>query len=498
MYAASRSAYSGASRPRRWTWQLVVVDIYGRAGRWTEAADAFDAFVVESFGSATSRNPTLGRLPLPEEPGGELMTADGVAAAAELWASVHPSPLAHAVGAYIKLNKVDGAAWTLLFLRTSLSADFARAVADVDIAVSPADNEDEGDDFGGGEKRPLGPPDPAWVANAVRGFARLGRWGLITEVLSPEICDWASDDSGPEGNKRVEAFQLALDSLKSFLEHKSRVKRPAPGQIDGAKACLKAMEGIRGNLQDRTVVERDAQCRSTAEIPKEDVKDVKERRGQEKEGATGFGRLPESATVMATATLYPRQGDLESDRDADLPPIEDSDDDAARSVGDQEQRAIYAEALQWLMVVRGTEGHVRKPGGEMTPLMPLSDAWSQDWAGADVASIARLLRLRAANLEQETVLEAVRQAWVEDSVEGHEADRRRSAAFALYEAGLEAGVLTEDLHWTSPTAGVVDLHCGDYRKNRAVPLAALHLVLTDMLRKHAFEEEVSLWDVGFT
>lgn len=461
------------------------MDIYGRGGRWAEAADAFDAFVGESFGNATNANVSWGRLPLPEEPGGDLMTADGEAAAVELWSSVHPSPLAHAVTAYIKLNKVDAAARTLSSLRTSLTA-----AASLDAGYGDGDTDDPSRDSkscGEEEALPLGPPDPAWVAIAVRGFARMGRWDLITEVLCPEVCGWASDDAGPNGDERAGGFQLVLSSLKSFLEHKSRVKKPVPGQVLGAKACLEIIEGIGGDLQgwagdDVGGAQRGPVTETLGEAQEEVVVMV--------DGASERS-VGSSSTASVLHSLH--QG-LESVEDRAFSSGEYSDGDTRRAV-EQEQRAIYVEALHWLMVVE-TEGYGPAPLGEASSSRSSSEALREDYAAADDGAIARLLRSRAAALEHKAVLEAIRRAWKQDSFEDRGADRRRSAAFALYEAGVETGVVEEDMHWTSPTAGVLDLHCGDYRQNRAVPLAALHLVLKDMLRKYAFEQEVSLKECG--
>lgn len=451
-----------------------MVDIYGRGGRWAEAADAFDAFVGESFGNATNTNVSWGRLPLPEEPGGNLMTADGEAAAAELWSSVHPSPLAHAVTAYIKLNRVDAAARTLSFLRTSLTAASS---------VGPGRGDGDTDDSsscGEEEELPLGPPDPAWVAIAVRGFARMGQWDLITEVLCPEVCGWASDDAGPNGSERAGSFQLVLNSLKSFLEHKSRVKKPVPGQALGAKACLEIIEDIGGDIRGWA---GDGVGGAQYQPGTEALGDAQE---EVVEGGSGKS-TGSSSTLSVLHSLH--QG-LESVEDPAFSSGEDSDGDMRRAV-EQEQRAVYVEALHWLMVVE-TEGYGPAPLGEAASSRSSSEAPREDYAAADDGAIARLLRSRAAALENKAVLEAIRRAWKQDSLEGRGADRRRSAAFALYEAGVDTGVVEEDTHWTSATAGVLDLHCGDYRQNRAVALAALHLVLKDMLRKYAFEQEVSL------
>ena len=167
----TRGVYASPSRPPRqwqWPWRLVVVDIYGRAGRWAKVTSAFDAFLGEmtfppgaaaEAGAASGgdppveagRAPELARLPLPEERGGsasvvgsgnigaapatptvaavdavggvgEVAAADIAAGAAtpalvEPWPSIHPSPLAHAVTAYLKHGRVEEAGKKYNFFR---------------------------------------------------------------------------------------------------------------------------------------------------------------------------------------------------------------------------------------------------------------------------------------------------------------------------------------------------------------------------------------------
>ncbi|CAN0243461.1 unnamed protein product, partial [Laminaria digitata] len=216
----TRGVYASPSRPPRqwqWPWRLVVVDIYGRAGRWAKVSSAFDAFLgemtfppsgvagdaaaaVAAGGSAGAgagapppvegeRVPQLARLPLPEEWGGSVSVvvgsgntaaatasaaaaaatatgkgvsaADGVgevaadyaaagaAAAVEPWASVHPSPLAHAVTAYLKHGRVEEAAQALSFLRDCLAAAGGRAESFVDYSGGGGGGGDGGYGDGG-------------------------------------------------------------------------------------------------------------------------------------------------------------------------------------------------------------------------------------------------------------------------------------------------------------------------------------------------------------
>lgn len=461
---------------REWPWRLIVVDIYGRAGRWVKAADAFDAFVGESFGKATSTNNHLGRLPLPDEPGGDLMTADGAAAAAELWASSHPSPLAHAVTSYIKLSKVDGATRTLSFLRACLAAGSAECCGDPGRNGKLSETDEE--------ELPLGPPDPAWLDVAVRGFGRLGRWDLAAAALSPEICEWVSADTearSQRGDQEVverKTLEVVLASLKSFLEHKGGVKRPAEGQVEGARACLEVLVGFETDLFRGSGAKDDTGLRPTAV-------GATEATTSEQFGGYASERsplpLPSSALPQRDVRI---DDDKASGKKSDL-------DVATETVKEQNRRAVYAEALRWLPDV---EPKRDKAAWAPEPLSrsaeSLGDSNFDD--GADAASMALLLRCRSAGLTQEALLGVVRQAWLQDSLDGgaDTKERRRSAAFALYEAGMESGTLADDVHWTSTTAGVMDLYCRDYRESRAVPLAALNLVLTDMLRRHAYGQEV--------
>lgn len=520
--AAGAAAHNRSPRfsRRQWPWRLVVVDIYGRAGRWSEVTDAFDAFLVESTNiRSLSGRPRLqkvpGRLPLPEEPDGDaaVVTASetAAAAAAEPWASVHPAPLAHVVMAYLKPGKVDAAARALLFLKTSLNraevmdSSFTGGAKGCSVCTH---GETVNRDL------PLGVPDPAWLDAAVRGFARLGRWDLAGIVLSPEICEWAAahetvavgqqahqGGGGRGGGGDRKGFGKTRESLRSFLESKLEVKRPARGQVAGARACLEALERIfihgdaekaggAGNssgLWPRTV--------ATPVPPVESLVEV-------------------ALSSCASSRLSTRESKTERRK----PGSSDEDDiNNARERGEkeQQQQLVYSEAIRWLSLVelekRDGAAAAAPPAAlpiapetsrENTPGSPLdglsspSCGQNQSDAVGDALSLARQLRCRSAALPQEAMLDAVRRAWVSpESADRGGSDetkeRRRSAAFALYEAGVESGTLAEGAHWASPTAGVMDLYCRDYRENRAVPLAALNLVLTDMLRRHAYGEEVS-------
>ena len=303
--AETQGVYATPSHPPRrweWPWRLVVVDIYGRAGLWGKVASAFDAFLGEmtfppdatagSDGGGGGRRaewgeraPEPARLPLPEERGGSItvvgvgnttapivaaaavagadaagaMTAAAAAAApapaaaaVEPWVSVHPSPLAHAITAYLKHGRIEEAAQALSFLKVSLtvggraehfvnfgggggsvgggggesdggSDGRSEGSSEGGISRSASTNASDGGSssgtggsgsggdggrgggdggVGGGNVRidakawARGLPDPAWVDSSVRGFARVGRWDLAMEVLSVEVVLWASGRAG--------------------------------------------------------------------------------------------------------------------------------------------------------------------------------------------------------------------------------------------------------------------------------------------------------------
>lgn len=439
--------------PRTWPWRLVIVDIYGRAGRWAEAAEAFDTYVGETTPLYT-------------------------AASVEPWTSIHPSPLTHVVTAYLKTGRVEEAARALSFLRASLTA------GSTDFFRDSGGRSENSDDVGEARDLPLGPPDPTWVDIAVRGFARVGRWDQAIAVLSTEICAWALAETGARGRRgdsgdggRRGGLDRVLASLELFLGLKMKVKRPARGQVASLVACLEALESIRANYGGGAVA-KDVSNPGPSVTPET---------REERQGG-GFPRHRSPSSFVSDSQDCRR----EEGRDRFSGLNENKTNKSAGGVLEkQHEEVVYAEALYWLSLVE-QELNNKESMAEHAAFSQSPERGSTDCHSSDAMSMARLLRSRSATLPQEAVLDAVRKAWVRESFEDSDpsSERRRSAAFALYEAGIESGSLAEGLHWASPTAGVVDLYCKDYGENRAVPLAALNLVLTDMMRRHAYGEEV--------
>ena len=423
---------------------MVVVDIYGRAGRWADAAEAFDAFagISSSLSDMSDLAPdpdtdlgspgnTFARLPMPDELGGDGVSVRKRLSALplEARASLHPSALVHATTSYLKLGMAEEAAEVLLFLKASLEAAGGAA------AAAGGSRRVDGGDRQGGERTapslftPAGSSDPAWIEGAVRGFARLGGWDLAPEVLSPGIVGWFSGGAGTADGSDGR-LALVFESLEAFLESKVLAKRPAPGQVEGSRACLELLKACRA------------------------------------------------------------RGLLEG----------------------HEEALVYAEALRWLAAA-AAGGHAAAPESGEQKSTPLIDAATRERFGDDYRP---MLRSRCENLPPEAVLQAIGRAWASDEqqsggegesdgeVEGEvegvtegervsdpAKERRRFAAFALYEAGVEANALPEDGHWTSQSAGVMSLNYREYHMQHGAPLAALNLVLRDMRRKYAYEESVS-------
>ncbi|CAM9591430.1 unnamed protein product [Pylaiella littoralis] len=253
--AASGSASRHPADARQWPWRLVVVDIYGRASRWKEAAETFDAFLGEMTflsapgverltGSSSSsrhqrdrgaevgvqkaqaraRKTTCVRLPMPDDfdsdgsgigtSGGRYDGDDRSETARGMsvlplagWVCFHPSALMHAATAYLKLGRVEEAAEVLSYLKASVSPSVVSAAAGAgrksDVGTSRHGGRGSGGIEDDGRRRGdvtssdlpaavVCPPDPAWIKGAVRGFARFGRWDLAREVLSAEIWNWLS------------------------------------------------------------------------------------------------------------------------------------------------------------------------------------------------------------------------------------------------------------------------------------------------------------------
>ena len=501
--AAAAADSEGASLPplpqqqqqqqqqQQWPWLLVVVDIYGRAGRWAAAAEAFDSFLSSktsaSFGddedhlgsasasvsaSAGSTADCFTRLPMPDElgggggggsvsaPRGELSTA-AAALPPGAWASLPSSALAHATTSYLKLGMAEEAAEVLSFLKAGLGV--VSAPSSTAAAAAPAPDpaglgngsssntgsesrsglEGEGGD---GRRRdcgmtpPVGSSDPAWIEGTIRGFARLGGWDLAPAVLSPEIVGWVFSSEAGVG--------AGITSGGSGSGSGS-------GRGDGRLAL--AFESLEAFLESKLMAKRPA-----------------------------AGQVDGARACLELLRACRAGGAPEGD----------------------EQALVYAEALRWLSSpaqasTSGDGGDVAAGasktavGEQKDAPPPVVGAATRERFGDDYRAI---LRSRCESLPQEAVLRAIGRAWgattegqhaEEGGVRDAATERRRLAAFALYEAGVEANALPADGHWTSQSAGVLSLNYREYQMQDGAPLAALHLVLSDMRRKYAYEEPVS-------
>ncbi|CAN0243521.1 unnamed protein product [Laminaria digitata] len=348
------------------------------------------------------------------------------------------------------------------------------------------------------------------------------------EVLSVEVVRWASGGAGGkrqqvDGNGGGESGERAkleqvLASLKLFLVSKVEVKKPASGQVAGSTACLEVLGGIRaGTGEDRDLAGLTGAARddSDARRPSLALADAYWTERDENLGQPPSSSVsPPPPPPPPDLSGFPLDDSWKADRDQPVGEKNVKNVRMARAVCDAPSRGAgtrhavaCADALEWLpSLEREREGGMAvaaapaaaaaaSRGGRSNSSGSSSSSNIDDDDGghAPTAATGLLLRARCAALPPKAVLDAVRRAWAQDSFEGEEAakERRRSAAFALYEAGIEAGALAEDTHWASATAGVVDLDLSDYRGNEALPMAALNLVLIDMLRRYAFEEDVS-------
>lgn len=536
--AEAQSVYAATLHPtRQWPWLLVLVDIYGRAGHWDKVSKAFDAFLVKmaphplvsahhSRAKASAAKhlnvPQLLRLPMSEAPDDDDLMTFGNAGnnniAFDSWETVHPSPLAYAVTAYLKNqkpDKVQKAALALTFLKASLTADIRKT----ECPSTRSDLKKRGteDAKDSNKKRssaiagklPFGAPDPTWIESTVRKFARLGKWDLAIGALSPEIFEWASTEAresrvqhgGARGDgSRHGELERVLESLAAFLASKLELKRPAPGQVEGSRACLQVLEILRADMHSDdadTVVVDDG-----GEVSKEQSTTAsatrREERPKEEQGASS--QSPVSLCIpydmCGLAIVKNDQTGGKTDHHQQRQHI-----DGTSQGGKKED----AKALQWLSAVEVSDREIdAAPKAEQkekekvltkVPTDRKNNEYSLD-STEDVASsalMAQQLRPCSAAISQ-MVFDDMQRAWVQNPFEDINqaaSEQQVSAAFALYEAGVESGAVPEDTHWASPSAGVLDLCYKNFQENQAVPLAALNLVLSDMLRKYAYGEEVS-------
>lgn len=479
---------------------LTAMDIYGRAGRWAKVAEAFSAL-------ANSKPPADSPVGAAN---GSASAADS-AVAVDLLSAHHSTPLAFAVTAYLKLGHVNVAAAALSIMRATLSSDGAamgamrsvvapRRSPGVTMGTEPGKGQNGGDheaesravekqtllDGVGGDNTEeelvyMGRhPDVAWINSTVRAFVRKERWDLAAAVLSPEICEWACIDlvvlgevGQPSSNcaasedVRGEREKLR-QSLGPFLEKKATVKRLANGTVEGAKACIRALEMAVGTMSTRGP-------------------------------ASPFGT---AESVVAGA-------EVSEDAGQDLSfkyPSEAGLDTATGESGKARTRTelVSAEALRWLAsskIQRETSGIAEEASNTtsseqldlLNSLPPSLPADFTKTINSPDRVADELLRSRAACLPTEVILTAVRRAWASDLCRADEEvhDVGKWAALALYEAGVGAGKLSVGVQWASAAAGVVDLSGGNFSKNQAVGICALHVALKDMLWQYAYEEEVS-------
>lgn len=571
--AAAAAVEAPPSHPpeRQWPWRLVAVDIYGRANRWPAAAEAFDAFIGE-MGFPPSRNgrrrrsvegtaemqeegeeeqeeeeqeeahvsariakPT--RLPLPEEFGGGAGGGGGKKKAGEFssplplqaWLSFHPSAIAHAITAYLKLGRAEEAAEVLSFLKASVRAGGATPAAG---GLSPGyvGGSEEGGGCGGraGSDPSLsGPPtvDPGWLEGTVRGFTRAGKWDMALEVLSTDIVDWFSAETGGDrrpGGGGGAGLAAASESLEAFLEAKLEAKKPASGQVAGSKACLEllkvatgAQRGVSGD-GDAAIATAAAAAATPAEEENDRPAAVPAAASRGREQGWQREETTPSATAATAAAPSPVARETHGSNrvpgkrcdtpepgggDARVGKAEGGGSGSSEPVVDRHRQdaLVYTEAIRWLL-----------PGGRLAPDRTDGDGTTPE-AGGDIPAhllpaielfsdgCQSMLRSGCRGASREAVLQTIRKVWggaggtavaAEDAGNATK-ERRRSAALALYEAGVESKALPADAHWASQSAGVLNLDCVDYQMHHVMPLAALNLVLSDMRRKYAYEETVS-------
>lgn len=574
--------------PRRWPPLAIVMDIYGRTGRWDEAAQAFEAYIAEraKAAAATARKAAdAGKLREPDPSQGELGARYGAGergnALAEIgsapapWSALQPAPFAYTTTAYLKLGRIDDAGLALMRLRATLRSgkdDQSLGAGDGGEGCYPDGHAETlgPDDRGnasplvtsraksasyrrspgsaGDRDAPLGLPDAAWVEASVRSFVRARRWDLAADALSPEMFGWLAADAGKTDDHDQtdqDALEKLRTSLEPFLHKKANVKRPPRGQKAGAAACLRAlkigMEYARsgGHLPlDSTTTDRGVlhqgvwRTQSALDSAPIALRD-------DLAGHLGVHATKPSSDGGAAAYVHETLPQMPRVSTGSALEVSDRDDASAGAVRDvriwmperrrksgpsvagpneawRRKQVISAEALLWLFSVEVERSYSQRlsdgaphdrhagrfpPGGSSSSSpspSPFSPATIGSWrrrTEEDTGPMDRLLSSRSAALPAEAVLDAVRRAWPQQSEHAGEgsaesADIRKSAAFALYEAGVEGGAVRAEEQWASVDAGVLDLSNDGVSANHGRGLAALNLALRDMLRQHAHGVEV--------
>lgn len=505
-------------RIQGWLWPnlLVVMDIYGCAGRWAEVLKAFQAISsasntagagLDCGSSSVSHRDAASqdRESIGVEPDVTAMTAGAEAGRPQ--APLHPGPLAYAVTACINLVKVDEAAVALAYMLDSLRSHRATAVAATTtrggtpptpdivggamaaggenyserIEARSLNNEAEatitgsaGGDIGDrkvyvGESLGI-----QWLDATVRGFARADRWDLAIAVLSPEVCVWVSvggdvhqvSDMVDRGDGRQGIQQLRL-SLAPFFASILNAIPANPKQIEGATACLEALKTAMKLVDTGIPLDYSSEYVSV-ETRRSLTVEVEATEGKELGTSKSFPGQPEAGSTAECREARRRE------------------------------ESIYAEVLRCLSsavveynpswVARVTS-NVFKPPRRLVSPPPSADP------DGDYINLRRatdeLIRSCIAGLPAATVLDAVRLAWESNECHGEMRDVGRHAALRLYEAGVHARTLSAGIQWVSATAGAVDLSTEFICSHEEIGVGALHVVLSDMLRRHAYDEEVS-------
>lgn len=520
-----------------WLWPnlLIAMDIYGRAERWAEVVDAFSAL---AYGVNPPIKPPGGskkRLGRPKKKGSAKDHA--VPPPIAPLAPLHPSPLAYAVTACLMFDQVEEAAAALSGIKVSLRSDAAKAGAvcgggvprtpsGVRMGVTPGKGVDGGDDdaeslavqeeiradrFGADSTEEFvymgGHPDAAWVDSTVRAFLKADRPDLAAAVLSPEICEWACVDavardeiqqnageSGEEDRVR-RAMEKLQQSLGAFLEQEAGVKRLTNGSVEGAKRCAQALEmAVEAVGASRSFTSSGSPKAGTTEP----ATTPETENGDHADESLSLGCPLEAAAKTKAIEYvgedehlgYPLETEVEAEDSEHLDKNEslgcslEAGSTTADGNGEARTRTelVNAEALRWL-----SSPEIR---GEACGGLSAESAEDTNSPGGVTDE---LLRSRIASLSAEIILATMRRAWASDSFRLKEEikDVGKLAALALYEAGINAGKLSAGAQWASTAAGVVDLSGGHFSTSQAVGMGALNIVLRDMLRQYAYEEEVS-------
>lgn len=522
-----------------WLWPnlLVAIDVYGRAGRWAEVADAFSALAYgvtphSTFPAGAKKR--RGRPPVKNPKKDDAVPA---AAAATPLAPLHPSPLAYAVTACLKFDQVEEAAAALSGMQVSLRSDAAKVGAvrrggiprtsfGVRMGAAPGKGEDGGDDdaeslavqeeafvdkvdadsteeFGymGGH------PDAAWIDSTVRAFLKVDRPDLAAAVLSPEICRWACVDSvareeiqqnareSGEGDGVRGVMEKLRQSLGRFLEKEAGAKRSTHGTVEGVKSCVQALElAVEAVGRSRSFSSSGSPQAGTVESAGKPEAEDSEHADEEQSL-----RCPLEAVAEAEHSEHVGEDQSLGCPLESVGKAEDSDNlgkdqslgcsleagsDTADGNGEARTRTelVNAEALRRLT----------SPEIQVEACGELPAEFRQD-ANSSGGVTDELLRSRIAGLSADGILAAMRRAWASDSFRLDEEirDIGKLAALAMYEAAVDAGKLSAGAQWASTAAGVVDLSGGHFSTSQAVGMGALNVVLKDMLRHYAYEKEVS-------